>query len=305
MVEQSKASAGPLITVVIPTYNYGHYLRRALDSVLQQGTNVELVVVNDGSVDDTREVLEEYQRRYADLTVLNQVNSGAATARNNGVAQANGKYILLLDADDALIPGSLDLLRKSIFAHPDAGILIGGRIAVYPDGRERIWIPRQVSSSSPLDKIRDYLFSKKIEIGNGRTLIRRELLIERPYPIGLNKGEDIPVFAYALAMAPCAFIKKPLVKVYKHADSLRNTRADEEQNAMRLVDEVFYNLPLECQSAKAKYKVALYLSLFRDALNAKDYRQANIFYKKSLSLDFLQALKWRYFRKFIRMIFRA
>lgn len=305
MVEQSEAATSPLMTVVVPTYNYGHYLRRALDSVLQQETDVELIVVNDGSTDNTREVLEEYQCRYASLTVLHQANAGAATARNNGVARAKGKYILLLDADDALLPGSLDLLKKAVLAHPDAGMLIGGRIAVYPDGRERTWIPRQVSSSSPLDKIRDYLLSKKIEIGNGRTLMRRDLLIERPYPVGLNKGEDIPVFAYALAMAPYAFIKTPLVKVYKHADSLRNTRTDEEQNAMRLADEVFYKLPLKCQSAKAKYKVAIYLSLFRDALNAKDYRQAHIYYKKSLSLDFWQALQWRYFRKVIRMIFRA
>lgn len=294
----------PVISVVVPTYNYGHYLPRALDSVLtQHELDVELIVVNDGSKDDTRGVLDEYQRRYPELVVLHQDNAGAAAARNNGIAQAKAPFVLMLDADDALNPGALAVLKQAMQGNPQAGILIGGRTAIYPDGRERSWIPRHISVSSPLEKIRNYLLTKRIEIGNGRTLIRRDLLLARPFPSGLRKGEDIPVFAYALAMSPYAFIQKSLVRVYKHADSLRNTRTDEIHHSQKLVDAVFEKLPRECQVLKSSYQAHAYLMVFRDAVKAKDYHSARNYYQKAYSIDWRQAGQWSYLRKALKACF--
>jgi len=81
-----------LISVVVPTYNYANTLPRALDSVLVQwADDIELIVVNDGSRDNTREVLDDYQVRYPGrLQVLHQDNAGVAAARNRGIAMARG-----------------------------------------------------------------------------------------------------------------------------------------------------------------------------------------------------------------------
>ncbi|MBL8376066.1 MAG: glycosyltransferase family 2 protein, partial [Candidatus Accumulibacter sp.] len=97
-----------LISVIIPAYNYAHLLPRALDSVLvQMAADVEVIVVNDGSTDATREVLAAYAVRHPQLRVIDQANAGAAAARNHGIRESHGPYALLLDADDELLPDAL------------------------------------------------------------------------------------------------------------------------------------------------------------------------------------------------------
>jgi hypothetical protein len=92
----------PLVSVVINNYNYGRYLRQAIESALQQThPNVEIVVVDDGSTDDSRLVLTEYQSR---VRLIAKQNGGQASAFNAGVSAALGQFILLLDSDDYLFP---------------------------------------------------------------------------------------------------------------------------------------------------------------------------------------------------------
>src|SRR5690606_15139318 len=113
-------------------------LPRALDSVLAQwADDLELIVVDDGSRDDTPQVLAGYVARYPQLRAIRQDNAGAAAARNHGIRQARGRYALLLDADDELLPDALVALREQIGRHPQAGMFLGAQISVHPDGRER------------------------------------------------------------------------------------------------------------------------------------------------------------------------
>jgi len=93
------------VSVVMPTHNYGQYISRAIDSVLsQQGVNVELIVVDDGSTDDTTEVLASYGER---LRPFRQKNQGAPTARNLGLQKATGEFVVFLDSDDWLLEDAL------------------------------------------------------------------------------------------------------------------------------------------------------------------------------------------------------
>ncbi len=96
----------PLVSAIIPNYNYARYLCDAVDSVLAQTyPKIEIIVVDDGSKDDSREIL----RRYGDrITAIFQQNQGVAAARNRGVAESSGEYIAFLDADDAWLPAKID-----------------------------------------------------------------------------------------------------------------------------------------------------------------------------------------------------
>jgi len=98
----------PLVSVIIPCYNYGHFLEEAIDSVLNQTlTNLEIIVVNDGSTDpNTIEILNNLDK--PKTKVIHQENLKQATARNNGIKKAKGKYICCLDADDKLEPTYLE-----------------------------------------------------------------------------------------------------------------------------------------------------------------------------------------------------
>jgi len=100
-----KTGKNPLISVIIPTYNRGWIIKEAIDSVLaQEYINYELIVVDDGSTDDTHDILNSYQKNFL---VLRQNNKGVSAARNRGFAAASGRFIAFLDSDDIWLPQKL------------------------------------------------------------------------------------------------------------------------------------------------------------------------------------------------------
>jgi glycosyltransferase involved in cell wall biosynthesis len=100
-----RAAGGELVSVVIINYNYGRYLRECIDSVLGQDYEpVEVIVVDDGSTDDSREVIESYRDR---LVASFKPNGGMVTAMNHGFALTHGAIVIFVDADDYLLPGAV------------------------------------------------------------------------------------------------------------------------------------------------------------------------------------------------------
>lgn len=97
----------PLVSVIMPVYNGEKYIRKAVESVYEQGVSLELLVIDDGSTDHTEEVLSAYEGREDFRYIKNEQNMGAAGSRNRGVGLAQGTYIAFLDADDWWEPGKL------------------------------------------------------------------------------------------------------------------------------------------------------------------------------------------------------
>jgi glycosyltransferase involved in cell wall biosynthesis len=103
----------PKVSVVVDNHNYGRFLHETLDSVLAQGygeKDLEILVADDGSTDDSREILASYAPR---VKALLQVRQGQATAFNNGLAAATGEVVCLLDSDDVFLPGKLDAVLEA------------------------------------------------------------------------------------------------------------------------------------------------------------------------------------------------
>ncbi len=93
----------PKISVVIPCYKKANLVSKTLDSVLKSDySNYEIILVNDGSPDNTEQIIKEYQEKYPQIKYIYQENAGVCAARNNGIKNATGKYILPLDADDLI-----------------------------------------------------------------------------------------------------------------------------------------------------------------------------------------------------------
>lgn len=128
-------SASPMVSVIIANYNYGRYIGQALRSVAAQNyDDWELIVVDDGSTDDSRRVVLEsgVPCRY-----FYQQNRGAASARNRGLEEARGEYINFLDADDLLLPGKLALQVAYMEDHPEVAVVYGDTTYFYEDGSQR------------------------------------------------------------------------------------------------------------------------------------------------------------------------
>lgn len=102
-----------MVSVIMPCYNAGKYIREAIESVVNQTyQDWELIIINDGSTDNSQQVVEDYIKSsicnlQSRIRLINQPNSGACRARNNGIEHANGAYIKFLDADDVLLPNAL------------------------------------------------------------------------------------------------------------------------------------------------------------------------------------------------------
>lgn len=288
------------ISVIIPAFNYAKVLPRAVLSVLEQHEPcVEVVVVDDGSTDDTPIVLEQLQREWPQLIVHRQKNGGAAAARNHGVRVSSGLYLLMLDADDELLPTSIAALKQAVGQFPDAGLVLGGYISVVEDGREREKAATRIGSGSAEKLIERYLLEKRIAISHGCSLFRRDILETCPYPEYLRSSEDIPVFAYALIAAPVLRLDQPVARIYKHAGSLRHQRSGE--NPQQIVESVFAQLPLSCHKFKSAYYAQRLLSLFRAHAATGEKEVARELYRQALKASPRQALKWIYLRKALRL----
>ncbi|MNZ29958.1 GalNAc(5)-diNAcBac-PP-undecaprenol beta-1,3-glucosyltransferase [compost metagenome] len=298
-------SAKPLLSVIIPSYNYAGVLPRAVESVLAQATpEVELWVVDDGSTDDTPAVFTALSQRYgAAFQGVRQTNAGPSAARNNGVQLAKGRYVLLLDADDELAPGVLPGLCERLRQQTDVGLWLAGHVAVQPDGREREHPASRVPGDA-LQRLNDYLLDKKIALSHGACVFLRELLLERPYPEQLRHSEDIPVFAYCLTQRQVEVLDLMLARIHKHPDSLRHNAEAARKVGLALVDEVFAKLPAGLQSLKPAYRAQRCLSLFRTCLLAGEWDSARDYYREALRTDWRVLFKFSYTRKAIRLWLR-
>jgi heptose III glucuronosyltransferase len=106
------------LSIVIPVYKVEQYLPQCLDSVFSQNLkNCEVICVNDGTPDNSRVILADYQKNYPDLVIIDRENGGLPAARNSGLHIARGKYIYFLDSDDFLYPDVLTIMQRFAFDH--------------------------------------------------------------------------------------------------------------------------------------------------------------------------------------------
>ena len=126
--EQAEA---PLVSVVIPCYNQAHFLGEAIESVLAQTyPHLEIIVVDDGSPDNT----EEVATRYSGVRYVQQANQGLAAARNTGLRHSTGAYLVFLDADDRLLPQAVEVGLQQLQAHPECAFTFGKWRQIAGDG---------------------------------------------------------------------------------------------------------------------------------------------------------------------------
>ncbi|MEI9990804.1 MAG: glycosyltransferase family A protein [Rhizomicrobium sp.] len=190
----------PFFSVVIPVFNRADVLGAALSSVLAQGEqDFEIVVVDDGSADDPKAVVDAL----ADprIRLLRQDNRGGGAARNTGIGAARGRFIAFLDSDDVFLPGHLATMR---------GLLAGtARTAGYArmlvdrgDGRTFLKPPRAIA---PGEDMARYLLCDRGFVPTITTVVPVDLAKATLYNENLREAEDTD-FAIRLALAGCAFV---------------------------------------------------------------------------------------------------
>ncbi len=190
--------AGPLVSVVLPTYNRAWSLGEAVDSVLAQDyPHIETIVVDDGSTDNTRALLEPYGDR---IMVLTQTNQGVSAARNAGIRKSRGELIALLDSDDVWDNRKISCQVDFFRAHPDAMIC----------QTEEIWIRNghRVNPKRRHRKPSGMIFEPSLHlclVSPSAVMMKRELFdlkgyfneaftVCEDYDLWLRVGKDLPIY---------------------------------------------------------------------------------------------------------------
>ncbi|HUQ66667.1 MAG TPA: glycosyltransferase [Flavitalea sp.] len=177
---------GELISVVIPSYNHGNYLARAIESVLSQTyKHTEIIVVDDGSVDNTKQVAEDF----TGVVYVYQHNQGLSAARNKGIDKSKGKYILFLDADDWLHTEAVKKNHDILYHHPEAAFVSGGHIKTNDAGE----IIEEVRENISSDHYLHFLQGNYIGM-HGTVLYAKWIFDSFRFDTSLRACEDYDLF---------------------------------------------------------------------------------------------------------------
>jgi len=306
MVTKDTENLAPLFSVIIPTYNYADTLPRAIKSVLlQAGDDFDLLVVDDGSTDDTPDVVKEILDREGDVfRFIQKKNSGVAATRNYGIDKTKGKYLIFLDADDEMTPNALAHYRKHLKGDPTIGMLVGDHIARDSTGYEKehriISIPDE-----PKDRLVSYLLDKSFGLASSAVAISRDVFSTYRFPEKFRGSEDISMFAYILARFKVIPTNAHSAIMHKHDDSLRHNVTHAVAVGLSLVEEVFdqERIPEECQVLKKDFFSQRCLSLFRTLFLAGHYSEGRAFYYQAIRKKSSVLFHGSYLIKYLRSWF--
>ncbi|KRT78036.1 MAG: family 2 glycosyl transferase [Armatimonadetes bacterium CSP1-3] len=250
----------PLASVVIPAHNYGRYLAAAVESALGQTyAPLEVIVVDDGSTDDTAEILRGFAGR---VRALRLEGRGVAAARNAGLFAAEGEYVLFLDADDLLLPEGVAHLARHLQEHPDADAAYG--LWYQCDTRlRRAFIVRSPIRDGP---VLPRLFLGNIVATPSAMLLRRQTLIAAGgFDRSLTFTADWEMWL-RLARRGCMFgaVPRPVAVYRIHARSMSGDLARAARDVWQVLDRYFSEPTLPRSTAAARpdayYNMGLYLA---------------------------------------------
>ena len=207
-----------LVSIIMPAYNSEKYISSAIESVLNQTyTNFELIVVNDGSTDNTIDILKKYSDR---IICISQRNKGAAFARNNGILAARGEYISFLDSDDIWPNDTLKLQYEYLRTHPDVGLVYGEMELFDQTGT----LDKNWAITRGRGRPEGYIFQNLILdclFGLSTVMVRRNVLnnvglFEESLPL----GEDYELWLRIAAKHKVGHIPDILMRYRQHPSSL-------------------------------------------------------------------------------------
>lgn len=224
----------PFFSVLIPTYNRAHLLPQAIDSILRQSyQNFELIILDDGSSDNTAELLKTYQQKHPFIYVhQHKKNQGVAHARNKLTQLARGKYIALLDSDDVAHPDWLKLMYQFIQKNPHIDLIIAHKEQLTNEDQKK-------DTFSPLAS-RIFVANSFENVGNvfSTAFVKKHHIT---YDTQLVCGEDYDFWAQMIlkgAKIDTLDDETPLVKINRH--NLSNSSYQQQcNNAQKQVQQKF------------------------------------------------------------------
>jgi glycosyltransferase involved in cell wall biosynthesis len=230
------------VAVVVPTYNRAHTLGASLDSLLvQRDVVVEVVVVDDGSTDDTAALLARYDDPR--VRVVRGAHAGIAAARNAGVAAATAPLIAFHDSDDLALPGRLSVPVEFLRSHADVDLVIQNGRMLPPedeaDGVEEPWIRPEVARTLTARRIGvAEVFRWNLGQLQGMCFTRRALEATGPFDGSFTILDDLDLVLRVTARFQAVFLDVPAFAYRRHAGGVARNRVVVREESIRLADKL-------------------------------------------------------------------
>lgn len=165
----------PLVSIVVPTYNVKHYIRECIESILNQTyKNIEIIIVNDGSTDNSMYMIDDYITSIDKIKVINQENQGLSAARNSGIDKAKGKYIAMIDSDDKIKPDFIkNLVKTAMQTNAD---IVRGSFRDFHGNIPTGWVADFITDPNPGPQVLDQFLNQNTSFVVWSSLYSREFL---------------------------------------------------------------------------------------------------------------------------------
>ncbi len=277
----------PLVGVVIPNFNYSKYLPEAIDSVLAQTyPNIEIIVVDDGSTDNSIDILQNYDGK---IRVIQQTNSGVSVARNRGVSESRGRFIAFLDADDSWLPRKIERQIERFSTEKDLGLVhvgvnetdaVGNTLKIRRDGMEGA-----ISH--------ELLLLRSAVLGGGSGLmVPRDVYDEvGGFDPKLSTSADWELFYRIASRYPIGFVSDTLVNYRMHGTNMHGNIPRMQSELLYAFGKIFRDEDRAIQSIKRKsygnlhqvlagsyYRNGHYLQFLKSAVKSLWFTPNNIKY---------------------------
>ena len=229
----------PNLSVIIPTYKRANLVSQAIESVLAQTyTDYEVIVINDGSPDNTKEVLASFGDK---ITVINQENQGVAAARNAAIKLAKGRYIAFLDDDDLWLPNKLEKQIACLESHPNIGLVYSDMFCFDENGTfPDTW--SQVNPTPPVQELWILFVRNFIPIPS--VVVRRECLdAVGEFDSTTVPCEDYDMWLRIIEKFPVYFLNEPLVHYRRSPDSQQKNEERQLVSWLRVKEKTFRRNP--------------------------------------------------------------
>jgi len=202
----------PLVSIIIPCYNHSHYLPAAIESLLKQSYSpIEIIVVDDGSIDNTKEVAQSYPQ----VTYIFQTNQGLSASRNTGITKSKGSYLVFLDADDWLYPNAIKTNFGYLQQNVDAAYVSGSYDGIY-ENEDRVM---EVKHEINIDHYKNLLTRNFIGVP-AAVMYRRWVFDEFLFDTTLRSCEDYDLYLKVSRKYPVVHHTEKIAAYRKHASNM-------------------------------------------------------------------------------------
>jgi glycosyltransferase involved in cell wall biosynthesis len=199
----------PLVSVIIPCYNHGQYLSKAIESVLAQSyKHFEIIVVDDGSTDNTKKITE----KYAGVNYIYQTNQGLSAARNKGISKSKGSYLVFLDADDWLFTNAITINTQYLEQNQNLAFVSGAYERVYEMKNISVPVKTEVEENHYC-----HLLGGNYIVMHAAVMYRRWVFNEFQYDVTLKACEDYDLYLKIARKYPILHHKQ-LIAAYRFHD---------------------------------------------------------------------------------------